>query len=58
MIESNFSADDLKILREVLQSNETIQNERLAQFIPNILQILKLKNSDEFICERYILKRN
>ena len=57
IIESNFESEDINILRELVQSNEKIQKEKVDKFIPIALKILELKKSDKFICESYILER-
>jgi len=57
VIESNLRSQDIELMRQMLQSEEKNQNERVELVAPVILKILEFKKCNDFIFEDYILKR-
>ncbi len=57
IIASSFKLEDVKKLRELLDSTIKLQTERVNHFIPIIQKIFNIKKSNNFSCEQYIVEK-
>ena len=57
IIESSFRLEDVKKLRELVDSTRKLQTEKVNHFIPIVQKILNIKKSNNFSCKQYIVER-
>ena len=58
IVESNLKPEDIEILKGMVKFEEKTHKERVELIAPIVTKILDVTNSDEFVSENYILKRN